>query len=741
MSIRLAGMVSGMDTDSMVQELVKAYSTKKDNLKKAQTKLSWKQDSWKEMNTKIYSFYSKSLSNMRFSSSYRKKKTAVSDETKASVVAGDSAVVGAQTLAVKKLATAGYLTGGKIATQAGGVPTADTTLGDMGVTGESSFTVTNKGQEYTVTMNESTTLSGLASQIAATGLGASYDVANQRFFVNATGTGVEKDFTMTANDANAAANMDKLGLIAASDFSSGGAYSLLADYADHYTDPTHPTTIKVRALIDAEVAKRTANYEEILKEAQKNVVDADKQISDMNLYLNGDGTEENKGAVAEADVNDAYKSAIEKLTTLSAAELEEKYGVTDKDSVDESVRRKNISAILAKDNETVQNDSTATAEDKEKMKIASTLASNISNSYTNIKSAEDAKTTALDTIDKIDGTAENPDGGKLDTVQADVEADYLARAQAAKEMITNPPVTGSTTGSAVRIIGQDSEIYLNNASFTSDSNTFTINGLTITAKAETGMKETAVDPDDPTSYNTISLTTDYDVDAIYDGIKSWIKEYNTLVTAMDKSFNAESSKGYEPLTDEEKEAMTEDEVKKWEQKIKDSLLRRDDTLDSVTNAMKNAMAETFTVNGKTVSLSTYGISTMSYFLSADNEKGCFHIDGDKDDSVTSLESDKLRTAIAKDPEAVGEFFQKLTTNLYNELSKKMSSTTLSSAYTVYNDKEMKSEYSEYTKKVSEQEKKLAKIEDKYYKQFSAMEKAMANLNSSQSALSGLLGGN
>ena len=56
MAIRISGLTSGLDTDSIVQELVSAYSTKKENIEKKQTKLSWTQDAWKEMNTKIYGF-------------------------------------------------------------------------------------------------------------------------------------------------------------------------------------------------------------------------------------------------------------------------------------------------------------------------------------------------------------------------------------------------------------------------------------------------------------------------------------------------------------------------------------------------------------------------------------------------------------------------------------------------------------------------------------------------------------
>ena len=69
----------------------------------------------------------------------------------------------------------------------------------------------------------------------------------------------------------------------------------------------------------------------------------------------------------------------------------------------------------------------------------------------------------------------------------------------------------------------------------------------------------------------------------------------------------------------------------------------------------------------------------------------------------------------------------------------MKSSTLSSIYTVYNDKEMASEYSDYTDLITKWEEKLQDKEDYYYSKFSAMETALAKLNSSSSSLSSLLG--
>ena len=70
----------------------------------------------------------------------------------------------------------------------------------------------------------------------------------------------------------------------------------------------------------------------------------------------------------------------------------------------------------------------------------------------------------------------------------------------------------------------------------------------------------------------------------------------------------------------------------------------------------------------------------------------------------------------------------------------MKSTELSSAYKVYNDKQMESEARDIKKEIDKWEDRIADYEDYWYKKFTAMEKALANLQSSQSALSGLLGG-
>ncbi len=287
-----------------------------------------------------------------------------------------------------------------------------------------------------------------------------------------------------------------------------------------------------------------------------------------------------------------------------------------------------------------------------------------------------------------------------------------------------------TANGANKIDGQNAKIKLNGVEYEGSSNSFSINGLNLTVQGVTG------DGDE----NAVTITTNTDTQAIYDKIKDFLTQYNALVNEMASLYNAETAKGYEPLSDEEKEAMSEAEIEKWEQKIKDSLLRRDDSLESVLNAMTSSMSQGIEIDGKTYYLSSFGINTLGYLDAPKNQHYAYHINGDEDDLATSGKEDKLMAAINSDPDTVVTFMQKLATNLYNSIDEKMKATSLRSTYTVYNDKEMASEYSDYTDLIKKWEEKLQKQEDYYYQKFAAMETALSKLNSQTSSLSQLFGG-
>lgn len=339
--------------------------------------------------------------------------------------------------------------------------------------------------------------------------------------------------------------------------------------------------------------------------------------------------------------------------------------------------------------------------------------------------------TAMTTAQKkMDDNSVLADLAAMDSTSAEYTtalADFVKKVQDSQSIL-NQSSTLTNTG-AKKIDGCDSEIKLNGITYTSSLNTYSINGLSITAMQATGDGDT----------NAITVTTATDTQAIYDKIKSFLTQYNSLINEMTSLYNADTAKGYEPLTDDEKSAMSDSEVEKWEEKIKSSLLRRDDSLESVMNLMTNAMSQPVTIDGKKYYLSSFGIKTLGFLNAPENQQNAYHIDGDEDDTATSGNEDKLMAMINSDPDTVVSFMQQLTTNLYDAIGTKMKSSSVSSIYKVYNDKEMASEYSDYTTTIKKWEQKLQDQEDAYYKKFSAMETALSKLQSQTSSLSNLFG--
>lgn len=294
---------------------------------------------------------------------------------------------------------------------------------------------------------------------------------------------------------------------------------------------------------------------------------------------------------------------------------------------------------------------------------------------------------------------------------------------------------------AAKIDGRDAVIALNGVKYTNTTNDFAINGLNISVN---GVTDDVADPDstDLSSLNdstAISINTTTDSQGIYDTVKDFLTEYNNIINEITKLYNADSAGSYEPLTDDEKDKMSDTEIEKWETKIKDSLLRRDSSLSSVMNTMMTSMSQPIEINGKSYSLSSFGIQTLGYLNEAENEQNAYHIDGDEDDENTSGNQDKLMAAITSDPDTVIEFMKQLSTNLYKSIDDQMQSNDLRSRYKIYNDKEMDKQYTNLTKTIKEWESKVSDKEDYYYKKFSNMETALAKLQSQTSSISSMLG--
>ena len=674
MTMRMTGLISGLDTETLITQMISGHKTKVENAQKEQTKLKWKKEAWSSLNTKLYSFYTGALSNFKSVGTYKAKKVESTDDSKIKVTSSNSAVNGVHTLSVKQLASSAYLTGASLQNKAFNTTSyvaaenADVKLSDLkdskgydleldGKSFEISYKTTGPdGQEATVTktitaqagsdgtlqsvidnMNQSLKDEGINMTVSYNAAKGALEFVNNTAQevkgADGTVTGYEGgiDYTLKAadDDAAKALGISKDGVTVSQKKSDAGENILTMSSAFH-----------VKAVSDTAAA-----------------VTGSTKLTDMGI---ADGTTYTMTVGSGSDAK-TYTYTIDQTTTLkSLAAQFSKMGVT------------------------------ASYDEKQGRFFVNSAESGAAYDFTL--------------------TADNADAvSKL----------------------------GLDAASATKVDAADAIVVYNGATFQQASNNFSLNGLNFTINDVT----TAKDEQGNIKDNPIRMTVTTDTDTIYNAVKSFVKEYNSLIKEMNTLYNADRAKDYEPLTSDEKENMSEKEIEEWEQKIKDSLLRRDDKLSSLTSSMRttlNKSVEYTNTNGETkrYSLASFGINTGRW-----NEYGQLHINGDPDDADYKDYDDKLRAAIEEDPGALIQTLSTLGGELYTNFQKAMKSSDYSSALTFYDDKQMDKEISNYDDKIAKLQEKMNDVEDRYYKQFAAMESALAKLQSSQSSLSSLFGTN
>lgn len=771
MPIRMSGLVSGMDTEAMIKELMSAQSMKKTKIEQKKTKLEWKQEKWAELNAKIYKLYTDQISKLRLAGNYATKKVTSSNEDMVTATAAASAGSGAHTIRVGALASAQYVTGKKVNLK------ETSKLVDAGVTKGTIIKISSgKDAGKTLEVTESTTIKDLVNKMKDAGLNASFDEGQGRFFISGKNSGAENSFsiqTYTMQNSQATANLitatgSLKNTVKLTDTQISSYRSLVEDLQKK--EKAYGTAKdKVGALTELQTArKKVADMEASFYEQA-----AKSQVTETREKAL---TKAHEGNFSSDDIKKAYED-IETAVNKGFYELDEDGNPTDK--ISKSILDKVEAAYLQEATKTINDKINAdevkydTAAEKqaainaEKDRLLAENGGKETDLTANVKAQEFYNNAINNAINSTANAYVNTEEGKAKVKKAieDLKEDGTVRAalDSYKDAVgkyntaiedtvkkdENKTVTeeldglglitvengeavkkGTTLADAdpdedkVQITqAADAEITLDGATLTGTGNSFTVAGVTYNIK-------------NMTAGSTTTITVTNDTEAVFNMVKDFVKNYNELMTEMNTLFGAPSSKGYEPLTKEEQEAMSDKQVEMWESKIKDSLLRRDNTLSGIMNAMRTSLQSTVTVNGNRYSLSSFGIVTGEY-----TEKGLLHIYGDKDDPVYADKANKLMEMFAENPEEAAEAFAGITKNLYSTLQDKMKGTSLRSALTFYNDKEMKKQITSYGKDIAKWEVRLQDMEDRYYKQFSAMESAMAKLQSQSNYLSGLMGGN
>lgn len=753
MGIRMSGLSSGLDTEAIVGALMSAQSLKKTKLTQAKTKLEWTQTKWKELNTKLYKLYSEQVSKLQLQSSYITKKATASDETKAKITASAKAVNGSYTMEINNIATAQYLTGSKINADKGTTKLVD--LDSTLLNKEVEVKVGDKTTKFTVT--EDMTIDDFTTELKNAGLNANFDTAQKRLFISSKDSGLANAFSITTSGVSDAEVTARKNLRDAVDYDNmTAANKKIVDDAMKKLETSGVDTTEYQEALDAitgaALSTRTAKTEA----AASTYVKA-KLYSENYAVYEEKAKESLKSNyfTEDGEVKDELKTKYAEEFNIYTQEEKEKLGVenmTEEEYVnwranqlyDQEVAKQADTDTTSFVNKQISSDEETKLAVKEAAYAGKTedeiraLDSKALTKY--YGSGNDADPLA---ISAIEGTStfgsdsiKNDISGVVSDYASVTDRTYalsgsalagIGLADIKVDDDGNVTVNGNADGNLPEDMGlvkaSDSEILLNGAKMTSSSSTVSVNGLSIEL---TGLTKTG----EPITFSVAS-----DTDAVYNTIKNFFTEYNSLMKEMNELYNADSAKGYEPLTSEQKKDMSDDDIKLWEDKIKASLLRSDTTLGSVRSAMRNAMMSQVTYDGKTYSLASFGISTSSDYT----EGGLYHIYGDTEDAVYADKDDKLRKALEEDPDAVVNVLSDIFGKLRSTMSDKMAGSKVSSALTFYSDIKMKDDIKDYEKRIKEWETKLADMEDAYYSKFTKMETALAKLQSQSNSLSGLFG--
>ncbi|MDO3412074.1 flagellar filament capping protein FliD [Saccharibacillus sp. CPCC 101409] len=265
-----------------------------------------------------------------------------------------------------------------------------------------------------------------------------------------------------------------------------------------------------------------------------------------------------------------------------------------------------------------------------------------------------------------------------------------------------------------------------------DSNSGTYNGVKLTFQSTTGTwtkdaSNNLVSSDD----KPLTIATQVDTTKALATIKSFMEDYNNLISSFNTKINEARYPSFQPLTTEQRSSMNETDIKAWDEKAKSGMLKNDPFIKSLLSDMRS------TISAQMGGLGAMGITTGSYY-----ENGKLYID-----------EDKFKAAVEANPQQVSDLFQgaagSTDTSIFGKFSKAIDKAMGSIAEragtskfsgsltdTFKTESVMGRQLKQFDSRISTLTTQLNDTETRYYKQFSAMESAMSKYQSQLSQLTG-----
>lgn len=680
--MRIGGLASGMDIDTMVKDLMKANRIPLDKLKQKKQILEWQRDDYRSMNTLLLNFRTE-LTNMRLSSTYRSRGTTSSEETKVTATASSAASMVSYSIKVDSLATAAT----KVNT--GSISNSTTEKVDLNKSikeSESRFSSTitwSSGSSETKTITAEISKSDFKVELGKgvtistpEGLNVKVNGVSYQVVSAFSGDSTKKE-VMVDTDGNITFNssIEKDSVIK-------------VDYiASHLVQEISITQDTNKLKLSDEANGTDSTISSIKIDGNEYLVDQDNNIKDS-------------GGVTVGTV-DRVAGEVN-FTSLSISSGQEVLINYKKDYSSFSIK------TFGSDNQSTIEYFNVTKNDS-----LNSIINKVNSSSVGITMFYDTATDQMTLTRKETGDF-NP--------LLDSEPNLPENKD---EIIANGEFINTLLkfDGAVEQGGENAKFTLNGLSTTRTSNTFEINGVTF------NLKQAHQVTDNPATITITNNSTQ-----IFENIKGFVTKYNELIAKIQGEVQEERYKSYTPLTDEQRESLTDKQQEQWEEKAKSGLLRRDPTLSSLLTKMRTNFSTPVSnsgINPLFKQLSSIGIKTTSNYY----EGGKLEID-----------ETALKKAIETDPAAVESLFngsgttdgekgiiQRLTVTVNDTLEKLRGKA--GNAFTTNNNQfEIGKLLNDVTKKIGSFEDRLTRVENRYWTQFTAMEKAIQRSNEQMAQL-------
>lgn len=745
---RITGLSgSGIDTDAMIEKMMHAESAKLYRYQRNVSWKTWQQDAYRNVIKKFQDFQNKWLSSVGTSTSLKYSTAFASFKNSVKSSKGgdsDAITINKSTssqkyeIEISQLAQSDtYVSAGTT----GKVIKSDANI-DLGalankLTGDGmSFSVTLDGKEKTINL-EASDFAGvnLSSMSAADQATAIQDKINEKL-KDAFGTESKGQKVSVSLDANGRFSVNEnLG----HEISIGGAGTSKESYATFSTSASSQAVKESYGNFNVTVNGKTytvtvdkddtSSIDAKINSALTKAVDSTGKQVDISGYLaariDTDGGKDElilaagSSDVTISNVDSTLSGAVSDATLKSSNDLQNYFNIdyattkttnttTLEDIFDSSLWDADGKASLTINGEKIE---------FSKDDNLATFLENINSSDAEVKVSYNA-TNRKFTFESAESGAVNEIkfGGDLST----------------NRVLESMGFDTSNMAAQRTKAAQDAVVKIDGVETSRTSNNIELDGMEITLNKVTEAGE------------TITIGNETDVDGIYDTIKTFVDEYNTLIEDLNKQVKERRAKSddytyYEPLTDQEKKEMDEDEIKLWEEKAKTGLLYRDSTISTILSKMRSAIYTPVTKSdGTKTALYDLGITTSSEYA---------------DSGKLVIDETKLKDAIKNNIDDIQAIFTGKGTTSGKGLAENLEGIIESAVgrkgalrekagiagTSSVNENTLSKQIKNLNEKISREKEKLISKEQRYYSMFSMMESSIMNSNNQINALFSMMG--